>query len=109
MIFTLMLYSFSLSVFSTEELVYVFGSEKYVSFKRANGHIVSMHCADAGGCIALKMAKKKYKAPNSNGGKNPSSVKCTKGLRGMVVLGRDLEGNNQSFCKFSDGSYLMNL
>jgi len=37
---------------------------------------------------------------------NPGSTICTKLLNGRVVFGRDLDNNENSFCRLKDGTYI---
>ena len=59
-------------------------------------------------CEALKAMKKKLKLTFAqkelSGGKNPNSLKCSKGHQGRVLILKDDDGNENSFCRFSDGS-----
>ncbi len=88
--------------------VYVFG-ETYVKFRTVDGVTVNRSCrgpgcrAYDGGLVLLTVLDKSAVAP---GGKNPCAVACKKDLGGLVVIGRDLGGNEQSFCYFKDESYL---
>lgn len=81
-----------------------------VSFSTVEGFIVNSLCAD-GPCEALKKAKQFQKSKVSpdllHGGKNPGAQKCKNILGGTVIIGQDFEGNEQSVCKFKDGSYLI--
>ena len=42
------------------------------------------------------------------GGANPGAVICKHLLKMEVVIGKDKKGNENSFCKFKDGSYIDN-
>ncbi len=55
---------------------------------------------------ALSQVSQKGIEPETfRGGKNPGSVLCKLTLRGRVELATDSAGNEQSLCRFQDGSY----
>lgn len=87
---------------------YQFG-KAIVAFKQLNGFTVNRDC-NSEQCMAIKKAQEHYSTPLSNellvGGKNPNSVRCKHLMHGKVIIGLDMDGNEQSFCHFSDGSYL---
>lgn len=101
--------SVSISALAASQRIYKFG-ELMVSFEEVDGFIVNGSCDDKK-CEAFKMAKKysgKSVSPKLlEGGKNPASVKCKTMMGGKVLIGVDLEGNEQSVCAFNDGSYLI--
>lgn len=92
-----------------KDMLFTLG-ETSVVFTRVNGLIVNKNCKDS--CEALVKGKEagKIQVPSDllTGGKNPAAVKCKHFMEGTVIIGVDKEGNEQSFCKFSDGSYLNN-
>lgn len=73
-------------------------NEEYSAF-------LSKDCKD---CKALEFLKKPEFPPArtpASGGQNPASLKC-RDLKLPVVVFRDPQGYEKSFCQFSDGSYL---
>ena len=43
---------------------------------------------------------------NIRGGKNPGAALCKAVHHGVVIIGSDEKGNKNSFCKFSDQSFI---
>jgi hypothetical protein len=90
-------------------LIYQFG-DLMVSFEQVDGFVINSSCDDKK-CEAFSKAKdhERDQVPSKllDGGKNPDSVKCKTLLKGEVVFGTDMEGHEQSFCLFKDGSYLL--
>lgn len=88
--------------------VYYFGADA-VAFERVDGFLVNRGCLKKE-CLALKNGRQyKDHSPSPqelSGGKNPAAVKCKTVMSGTVVIGTDGEGHQQSFCVFSDQSYL---
>ncbi len=91
------------------EMIYRFGNMSML-FHSVEGIVVNRSC-EASTCLALEQAKRHQEAELSAdlllGGKNPSAVRCKELMGGKVLIGVDMEGNEQSFCVFKDGSYLM--
>lgn len=88
--------------------VYQFGKEFY-EFKIYKGSAISGHCLKKGTkCDALETIKNPPKVifnkGDFNGGKNPGAVTCKKFKKTYVVIAKDLDGNQQSFCVFKDQS-----
>ena len=84
---------------------------RLVIFEKVDGIFVNKACAPKKDCLAYKKSQEfKDKLPSSEvtNGKNPSAVKCKTMLDGQVLIGRNKKGHEQSFCVFSDESYLMN-
>lgn len=96
----------SLNVFAVE--IYNFGEMK-IAFAEKDGFVVNKKCAKVG-CMALKKARKFKGQQASNellvGGKNPQAVKCKSMMGGEVIIATDGKGNEQSFCRFKDDSFL---
>lgn len=96
------------SAFAEAILVYRVGNF-HVAFVKIDGLVVNQSCADKK-CLAYKkgIQFKSATVPNEllHGGKNPQAVKCKALLGGKVLIGRDPLNNEQSFCVFSDDSYL---
>lgn len=94
--------------FSSLAETYRFGSQ-IVAFGKIDSLIVNKSCRDKK-CLAYKMGQKFRNAPldltDKLGGKNPMAVRCKKFMKGSVVIGNDPAGNEQSFCTFSDDSFL---
>ncbi len=107
--FFLMLILFNANVaFGKNFVIYSFGELKVV-FHQVNGEWVNKSCRDEN-CLALKMARLFKDAPlapsDLMGGKNPRAIKCKLVMKGKVIIGLDKNRNQQSFCKFSDDSFL---
>jgi hypothetical protein len=106
-IFFLILFIPSLA-FSGEQIVYSFGKLKVI-FHKVNGIVVNKSCKDKN-CLAFgrgeEFKKSKLSPQLLLGGKNPNSVKCKVLMKGKVHIGLDKKKNQQSFCVFTDGSYL---
>ncbi len=87
---------------------YLFGKQM-VAFEKVDSLTVNKSCRDKK-CIAYKMGQEFRNAPLSPadklGGKNPMAVRCKKLMKGSLVIGNDPAGHEQSFCTFSDDSFL---
>jgi hypothetical protein len=63
-------------------------------------------------CDALRavdqMAKMSARAINVAGGVNPGSWRCKMLAHGNVFIAQDEAGNQQSFCRFKDASFVNN-
>lgn len=98
-------------VFSAERIIYSFGGGLLISFQEVEGILVNHSCVNKK-CEAFNKARMFNSATvdpkHLTGGKNPEAAKCKSILGGAVVIGVDRDKNQQSFCKFSDGSYLVN-
>jgi hypothetical protein len=73
--------------------------------------LISKKCVESpDGCEALKAVKTKLKLNFTEaqlaGGKNPSSLLCSIGHKGEVLIFKDAKGNENSFCKFPDLSMI---
>lgn len=71
--------------------------------------LLSKTCAEStNGCQALRAVKNKLKISFTeaqlSGGKNPSSLVCSIGHKGQVLILVDSKGRENSFCKFPDQS-----
>lgn len=71
--------------------------------------LVSSLCIDKDKeCMALNAVKNKLKITFTEeqraGGKNPASLICSIGYKGIVLVLQDADGNENSFCKFPDNS-----
>ena len=69
--------------------------------------LISKKCVESQEpCLALKAVKNKLKMEFSElqlaGGKNPSSLLCSQGFHGTVLIFKDSKGNENSFCQFPD-------
>ena len=88
-------------------------NDQEVEFKADEGAslLLSASCVKASGgydCAAFRARRKaSLRAVTSRliGGANPGAVIC-RGLGAEVVNGRDSSGNENSFCRFSDGSMI---
>lgn len=69
--------------------------------------LISLHC-EKSPCDAKKALKRisyKLLSPGDlKGGKNPGAVLCHKLPEAGVIFMYDLQGNQNSFCQFKDGS-----
>lgn len=69
--------------------------------------LISLHCEESD-CMAKdvlkKVTMKKFEKNDLLGGKNPGAVLCHKIKSASVVFLYDLQGNQNSFCRFKDGS-----
>lgn len=105
--FLILLISFSAA--ASEQRIYTFG-DLMVAFEQVDGLIVNRACEDKK-CEAFikgkKFGKKALDPKLLMGGKNPASVRCKTLMEGKVLIGVDLDGNEQSVCAFKDGSYLI--
>lgn len=72
---------------------------------------VSADCLKPDGslqCEATKGLKDLSWKKSKKGEENPGSTLCQKQLKGTVVVGKDNAGDENSFCRFSDGSMVDN-
>jgi hypothetical protein len=94
------------SAFSSSQEFFKFGNIS-IKMNFNKGVYLSSDC-DLMNCEAKKGMEQigsiKIESEDLAGGKNPFSVKCTKYLKGTVLVGLDQSGNELAFCKFSDGS-----
>lgn len=84
---------------------------KPVAFKLVDKMLVNDSCKD---CEALKVGREFGQEPIPSewlkGGKNPFSVRCSKVMKGEVLIGFDKDDNQNAFCYFKkDGSYMTQL
>jgi hypothetical protein len=97
------------SSFAKDIYTYSIGNEIFI-FKKVDHLLVSRSCENKK-CKAyqsgLTYKSHKLTAAELSGGKNPLSVACKLKLKGKVIIAKDLKGNNQSLCGFSDNSYLV--
>ena len=103
-----LIFFISSSAYSEEQFMYAFGKLKVI-FHNVNGFVVNKNCKDMS-CLALSKGqgyrKIKLTPKLLLGGKNPNAVKCKVLMKGKVHIGLDKNKNQQSFCVFTDGSYL---
>lgn len=67
--------------------------------------MLSETCAKKRDCEAYTaLAKASLREIHTRGGANPGAVLCGKVLGGEVVIGKDRDENENSFCRFDDGS-----
>ena len=83
-----------------------------ILFENRDGVMVNASCFIKP-CVALNQEKlnkfKELENGQLTGGKNPAAVRCKMLLKGIVVFGTTSEGDQQSFCYFSeDQSYIKN-
>lgn len=98
---------FSQEVWGTEEIWKRGEAFLPMSNNRSQNWLISLHCERAA-CQAKSALKNvSFKSLSSSmlvGGKNPGAVLCHQMPQAMVVFMQDLQGNQNSFCKFADGS-----
>lgn len=85
--------------------------KKKVAFSASTDRRIIIHsrCLTQN-CLAidvLKAASVKAIEKEISGGMNPGALVCKK-LKGKVILGFDLKENQNSFCRFDDGSLIDN-
>jgi hypothetical protein len=102
----ILLFVFSFS--SLADDVYRFG-RLMVAVTEVDGITVNRGCSNKS-CLAYKkyyeFKEKKVSLSDLDGGKNPKAVKCKTLMKGKVLIGQDEHKAEQSFCVFSDDSYL---
>ncbi|AUN97759.1 hypothetical protein DOM21_12550 [Bacteriovorax stolpii] len=111
---------FSLQVEASEltKQIWSQGDDHYLmSYQPSSGILISENCfnddvlLDKSKCEAAQILKKKkfFKAPlrSSTGGKNPGAVVCKDVLKQKVVMLKDQKNNENSFCRFEDGSMIV--
>lgn len=87
--------------------VFVFGRNNIFFEERRKDLYLNKSCKDEK-CLAFKLTKEKIKFPKLKGYQaNPTSYTCKNELKGTVIIGRDLKGNEQSFCRLSDKSMIL--
>ncbi len=103
-----LLWMISLHAFGAEQVL-TFGDLK-VMFAKVDGVYVNRSCKNKK-CEAyqkfIQFSKKSLSRDLLMGGKNPSAVRCKELMGGEVIIGKDHDGDEQSVCQFSDGSYLI--
>ena len=84
------------------------GSFQYPVVEVEHGIWVNEECGNT--CMALQAASsirnKTIKPLRARGGINPGSWSCKKQFNGKVFIAVDDHDNQQSFCKFRDGSFV---
>jgi hypothetical protein len=81
------------------------------SVDTATHALISSNCLDTKNICKALMAKKNpqkitFTESQLSGGKNPSSLLCSLGHNGNVVILKDKNDNENSFCVFSDHSMI---
>ena len=73
--------------------------------------LIASHCLKSP-CEAKEVLKtvsfKNISSPQLTGGKNPASILCQSLHNAQLVILRNLDGNENSFCWFSDQSSISN-
>jgi hypothetical protein len=86
------------------------GGKKVDFYRDEEKHLtISKSCIKSGGKFACQAYSALSKISLSSlshkgGGANPGARICTSQLKGEVVIGRDSQGNENSFCRLDDGS-----
>jgi putative hemolysin len=100
-------------------LMWRLGDKLYpMRHEASTGIIISYNCfpldtkiADSKCSAAQALKELKFPELPSGalvGGKNPGSLICKEGLKSSVVILKDSDGNENSFCEFKDGSLVSN-
>ena len=99
-----------ISAIAQAETVFFSVDGKKTEFYRDAGRhfMISKDCVkkgDALRCDAYQaLSKASLRGQTLKGGANPGAVICSRGLGRDVVVGKDEQENENSFCRFSDGS-----
>jgi hypothetical protein len=106
-VFHLFVLLISFKAFAVEE-VWKLGSDFMPLSQNAEKKwLISLHCEEKD-CMAKdalrKVSMKLLEKGDLQGGKNPGAVLCNKLKNADIVFLSDLQGNQNSFCKFKDGS-----
>jgi len=106
-IFLFILFLHSFQVFGVEEIWKLGSTFIPLSQNPAKKWLISLQCEEKA-CIASdelkKISMKSLSKGDLQGGKNPGAVLCHKINEASIVFLSDLQGNQNSFCKFKDGS-----
>lgn len=108
------LFFYLIGAVASETTFEIWGAGKiYYTFYIDSGtqSLVSANCKEPKKtCKALQAKKNPVKADFSekelSGGKNPSSLVCTKKHHGEILILKNAKGNENSFCKFADHSMI---
>jgi hypothetical protein len=79
--------------------------ERVTLSKSCGADLSKMTCSAA---LSLKSATFASFQPGALGSRNPGSVLCQEVLKQQVVTGTDSQRNENSFCRFKDGSFIDN-
>lgn len=106
----LLLCAWSLGAHAAEQS-FELGGKQVNFFRSEEKHLtVSRGCLKSNGSLSCQAYESLSKASldglesKNSGGANPGARICDSELKGEVVIGRDKSGNENSFCRFSDGS-----
>lgn len=108
-IFTLLIILVSISV-GANEVIWKAG-KKFVSLyeDKKKNLLYSSACVKSK-CDALEKTKKlswkDMREDATMGGKNPGAVLCKEVLNQKIIYLKDLSGNENTFCLFSDNSFI---
>ena len=101
---------------SPTETVFTVGKEKFTVYnydeqrlgtsEKCDGVAKNRFCPNLEFLKDLSKNTKAAKLPQSTGGANPASAICNSVLKGIVVVGVDPKGNENSFCKMPTGIYI---
>nr|BDT27828.1 DUF333 domain-containing protein [Bacteriovorax sp. HI3] len=110
---------FSLQLHASEltKQIWSQSDEHYLmTYQPSSKILISENCfnddvsLDKSKCEAAQILKKKksFAAPlrSSAGGKNPGAVVCKDVLKKTIVMLKDQKNNENSFCRFDDGSMI---
>ncbi len=86
--------------------------ERFLSFEVISEENILINESCKKKCLAYKslsaLSFKSIQSSDLEGGKNPGAVLCKKILSSQVLYLKDLNGNENSFCLFSDQSIISN-
>lgn len=99
---------YSIQIHAVEEVWKLGSTFIPLSQNPAKKWLISLHCEEQVPCMAReelkKISMKLLEKGDLKGGKNPGAVLCHKISDASIVFLSDLQGNQNSFCKFKDGS-----
>ena len=102
---------FALPAFATEAFN-IDGVRHTFSTNKEKRITINNVCKTNKKCMALTTLKSlsmsAVAATDLSGGANPGPILCEQQAKGKVVMGLDPNGNQNSFCIFSDGSIIDN-
>lgn len=87
------------------------GNRLFEMVKTNTGYLISRGCEkQKGTCLAFQSLNPKKEInlteAELKGGKSPGSVRCKKLGKTEILILKDLKGNENAFCYFSDGSLI---
>ena len=86
--------------------IYNYDEQRIGSSEKCDSVTKNKFCASLEFLKDLGKNTKAAKLPQSTGGANPGSAICNSVLKGIVIVGVDPNGNENSFCKMPSGIYV---